>query len=111
MMATCKECIHNSVCEEVNNLKCRKDFIWYRAESGCPYYKPTAEVAPKSEVVREIIDEIEMYVLGIKSGKEIIEKTTPKIYRLKRKDYMEAVLEHIAIVKKKHTEEKENENL
>ena len=65
---------------------------------------PTADVAPKSEVAREIIDDIEMYVLGIKSGKEIIEKTTPKIYRLKRKDYMEAVLEHLAIIKKKYTE-------
>lgn len=58
-MATCNECIHNSVCEEVNNLKCRKDFIWYRAESGCPYYKPTAEVAPKSEVAKEIFEDID----------------------------------------------------
>ena len=68
---------------------------------------PIADVAPKSEVANEVIDDIEMYVLGIKSGKEIIEKTTPKIYRLKRKDYMEAVLEHLAELKKKYTEEKE----
>lgn len=68
---------------------------------------PNADVAPKSEVAREIIDDIEMYVLGIKSGKEIIEKTTPRIYRLKRKDYMEAVLEYLAELKKKYTEEKE----
>lgn len=40
MMATCKECLHVSVCEEVNNLKCRKQFAWYRAESGCPHFKP-----------------------------------------------------------------------
>lgn len=68
---------------------------------------PTADVAPKSEVANEVIDDIEMYVLGIKSGKEIIEKTTPKIYRLKRKDYMEAVLEYLAALKKKYTEGKE----
>lgn len=68
---------------------------------------PTADVAPKSEVANEVIDDIEMYVLGIKSGKEVIEKTTPKIYRLKRKDYMEAVLEYLAELKKKYTGRKE----
>lgn len=68
---------------------------------------PSADVAPKREVAREIVEDIEMYVLGIKSGKDIIEKTTPKFYRLKRKDYMEAVLEYLANLKKKYTEEKE----
>jgi hypothetical protein len=34
---TCENCIHSKVCKEVESLKCRKDFIWYRAESGCPY--------------------------------------------------------------------------
>lgn len=48
-MATCKECLHAPVCEEVNSLKCRKDFAWYRAESGCPHFKPAADVAPRSE--------------------------------------------------------------
>ena len=66
---------------------------------------PTADVVPKSEVAREIIDDIEMYVLGIKSGKEIIEKTTPRIYQLKRKDYMETVLEYLSELKKKYTGE------
>lgn len=45
-MAECKNCVHNKVCSEVNSLKCRKDFIWYDAKSGCPYY--TADVVPKS---------------------------------------------------------------
>ena len=34
----CKKCIHNEVCQEIENLKCRKDFIWYKAETGCPHY-------------------------------------------------------------------------
>ena len=46
-MAECKDCVHNKVCSEVNSLKCRKDFIWYDAKSGCPYY--TTDVIPKSE--------------------------------------------------------------
>jgi hypothetical protein len=33
----CKECVHSSVCYEIENLKSRKDFIWYQAESGCPH--------------------------------------------------------------------------
>ena len=48
-MATCKECLHAPVCEEVNSLKCRKDFAWYRAESGCPHFKPAADVVSKNE--------------------------------------------------------------
>ena len=34
----CKECVHEAVCQEVNNLKCRKNFVWYRAETGCPHF-------------------------------------------------------------------------
>lgn len=34
----CKECLHSSLCREIENLKCRKEFVWYQAESGCPYY-------------------------------------------------------------------------
>lgn len=48
-MATCKECLHAPVCEEVHSLKCRKDFAWYRAESGCPHFKPAADVVSKNE--------------------------------------------------------------
>lgn len=35
----CENCIHHKVCEEINGLDCRKDFIWYKAETGCPHFK------------------------------------------------------------------------
>lgn len=31
-MSSCKECEHFKVCREIEQLPCRKDFIWYRAE-------------------------------------------------------------------------------
>ena len=55
-MVECKDCVHNKVCAEVNSLKCRKDFIWYDAKYGCPYY--SADFVPKSEV-ENIFAEIE----------------------------------------------------
>ena len=38
-MSKCVDCLSQNVCEEINNLKCRKDFIWYSAEYGCPHFK------------------------------------------------------------------------
>ena len=54
-MARCEECVHHKVCEEVNSLKCRQDFIWYGAESGCPYY--AADVVPRNEVEKQLLKE------------------------------------------------------
>lgn len=111
-MARCKECTHYVVCGKEGRLVQIDEHTWdtYNqlddVERFCVNHL-AADVAPKSEVANEVIDDIEMYVLGIKSGKELIEKTTPKIYRLKRKDYMEAVLEYLAELKKKYTEGKE----
>ena len=39
-MTTCKDCIHLSICNEVENLQCRNEFEWYRGESGCPHHTP-----------------------------------------------------------------------
>jgi rubrerythrin len=41
---TCKDCVHYEVCEEIESLPQRKDFIWYRAESGCPHFKNKANL-------------------------------------------------------------------
>ena len=43
-MATCKECLHFDVCREVDRLQYRHSFAWYKAQSGCPYFKPAADV-------------------------------------------------------------------
>ena len=36
---TCENCIHHKVCQEIESFECRKDFIWYKADTGCPYAK------------------------------------------------------------------------
>ena len=40
----CKNCVHYNLCQEINNLKCRQDFIWYSAESGCPHYRDKSQL-------------------------------------------------------------------
>lgn len=34
----CQECIHYTVCQEIERLQQRTQFIWYKAESGCPHF-------------------------------------------------------------------------
>lgn len=40
---TCKDCIHHAVCDEIGNLQKRHGFVWYMAESGCPYFKDKSQ--------------------------------------------------------------------
>lgn len=64
---TCKNCLHVDVCQEIESLQCRKDFIWYQAETGCPYFKPTADVVEVRHgewVYRECVLSYD----GVKSG-------------------------------------------
>ena len=57
-MALCKDCIHYNVCEQW-----AKDVSDEWAVDAMPYacdlFQSTADVAPKSEVAREIFEEIE----------------------------------------------------
>lgn len=34
----CQECVHYTVCQEIERLQQRTQFIWYKAESGCPHF-------------------------------------------------------------------------
>jgi len=62
-MASCEDCIHNEVCIYKNHetYKTVQDL-----KNDCPECVPTADVAPKTEVAREILAEIEknMVVFG-----------------------------------------------
>lgn len=60
-MSTCKNCLHHSVCDEINSLKCRDQFIWYDAEHGCPHYEPKHLFAFK------IFSDIESHMIEIKT--------------------------------------------
>jgi hypothetical protein len=54
------------VCEEINNLKCRGEFVWYKAKTGCPYY---VESVPNNsgkiidQIIADILDGIQ-YEMG-----------------------------------------------
>ena len=58
-MARCEECVHSRVCEEVNGLKCRPDFIWYNAKFGCPYYSAGIEPRAVVDLYKQLNDELE----------------------------------------------------
>lgn len=49
-MATCKECLHFNVCESFCGGIPRIMMLGNNAERDCGYYKPAADVVPKSEV-------------------------------------------------------------
>lgn len=51
---TCEECVHKKICHEIEGLRCRADFIWYKAEYGCPHYNNEADYRKQSEGVTDI---------------------------------------------------------
>lgn len=61
-MAQCSDCIHSAVCDEINNLKCRSEIVWYKAKTGCPYY---VESVPNNagkiidQIIADILDGIQ----------------------------------------------------
>ena len=82
MTRSCKSCIHRQVCEIYDVTNEPLEAI------GCVHFLDTADVVPKSEVAREIFEEIES-ILCISEG---------KYTNMSLKDA-------IAILKKKYTEE------
>lgn len=40
----CENCVHFSVCQEIEHLPQRKMFIWYDAKYGCPHYTETGRI-------------------------------------------------------------------
>ena len=56
----------------------------------------------RAETASEILEDVKSYVLGVKAGKEFIEKTTVKIYRLKKKHYMDTILEYLSRLEERY---------
>ena len=54
----CESCIHNAVCKYG---EARSNGLYCTGEK-CKQYQPTADVVPKSEVAREIFEEIEKII-------------------------------------------------
>ncbi len=66
----CKSCQHSSVCYEIENLKCRNEFIWYQAESGCPYFQSDVKADATKEFTERFksiagIYQKDTYVIGV----------------------------------------------
>ena len=105
-MKQCRmDCIHIDACRRF------ADNSTYWNSGDCPIYKSAADVAPKSEVAREIFEEIERKVAS-----KIPMKFTPIFKRDLgydagvidgKHDAFYEVLVLIAELKKKYTEEKE----
>jgi FtsZ-binding cell division protein ZapB len=95
----------------------------------CDHFKPTADVAPKSEAHDDHHKQVACYTLGCREGdkikrevaREIFEKIEESIathaYTSKSEDYMDGAFDTIEWVdskidelKKKYTEDQNNEN-
>ena len=42
---SCMNCIHGVICDEINKLPCREQFVWYKGETGCPHHLTAVELA------------------------------------------------------------------
>ena len=42
---SCMNCIHEVICDEINKLPCREQFVWYTGETGCPHHLTAEKLA------------------------------------------------------------------
>ena len=42
---SCLNCTHRVLCEEINKLPCREQFVWYKGETGCPHHLTAVKLA------------------------------------------------------------------
>lgn len=62
-MARCTDCIHYEACLKFADL--RVILCGDKADTKCIMFKPTADVAPRAEVAKEIFEEIKDQLRGI----------------------------------------------
>lgn len=93
-MATCKDCIHDKLCVIKAFPDAFENTEW--SKKPCDHFKPTADVAPKTEVAREIFEEI----------KTCLEYE----YMSYLKAYDYTLLTRIEELEEKYTEDQNNEN-
>lgn len=88
-MARCTDCIHYEACLRFADL--RVILCGDEADTKCIVFKPTADVAPRAEVAREIFEEIKKIgvVTQVKRSGNIIYDVTAEYTALQKK-YTEA---------------------
>ena len=42
---SCMNCIHGVICDEINKLPYREQFVWYTGETGCPHHLTAEKLA------------------------------------------------------------------
>lgn len=77
-MARCEDCLHFDLCEAFE----RHNGLTKVESTLCGFYKPTADVAPRAEVAREIFEEIESEIVAAlqsnyRAKQERVEKQLP----------------------------------
>ena len=103
-MATCKKCIHQNKCFQNGKTRYYGEKIAAdNVEQLCEWFISTADVAPKSEVAREIFAEIE------KDGKYAISfvenhKSYSEEVRQSKLECYKDIQNYIAELKKKYME-------
>ena len=103
-MATCKECIHEKLCVIKAFPDAFENTQWDK--EPCDHFLSTADVAPKSEVTREIFEEIERFILTCIENDEKVFNSGEDEYYDGRFMGFKIIEEHLAELKKKYTEGK-----
>jgi hypothetical protein len=102
-MATCKDCIHKKVCDNLISHGLPWKDGKYPAEDFCDLFKNTADVAPKSEV-ECLLGEIEKTIRAALILVDFSYKHSIKEKQCKKECY-EDFLGYVDELKKKYTEE------
>ena len=55
---SCLFCIHRAVCDELNKLPCREQFVWYKGETGCPHRLTAVELTNAVILAKTFFPEI-----------------------------------------------------
>ena len=105
-MARCEDCLHYRLCVNIESQHLRIILAGDKAER-CRCFESAADVAPKSEVAREIFEEICEYAEQQIEALSIAEKvdTSGADFFGGGKQAFVLLLDRIAELKKKYTEE------
>lgn len=77
---TCKECIHEKVCDALIKSGCPYLDKEIPAEAFCLEFRNTADVVPKSEVYDDHHKQVACYTLGCREGDKIKQKVAREIF-------------------------------
>ena len=54
---SCMNCIHGVICDEINKLPCREQFVWYTGETGCPHHLTAEKLANAVMLAKTLFQE------------------------------------------------------